>query len=177
MEIHDVRTISSWPAQKMAPFLRTRYKRTTFSGSLFALPCPCEIWPSPQTKNGWPLLASKPAALSSSGCRLTRISELVVKIVHVHDMSRVLYLRQQSKPVKHLSFHPNGSYIAVSCSDGLIYVYSLSKEEPELIRKIDGLIRGLETDVEASSKVAWHPDGRAFAAPTATRGIAGLSEC
>lgn len=87
------------------------------------------------------------------------------------DMTRVLYLREQSKPVKHLSFHPKGSHITVSCSDGLIYVYSLSKEEPELLKKVDGLIRSLETDAEASSRVAWHPDGRAFAAPTATRGV------
>ena len=93
-----------------------------------------------------------------------------MKIINVKDMTRVLYLREQSKPVKHLSFHPKGSHIAVSCSDGLIYVYSLSKEEPELLKKVDGLIRSLETDAEASSRVAWHPDGRAFAAPTVTRG-------
>lgn len=28
----------------------------------------------------------------------------------------------------------------------------------------------METDAEASSKVLWHPDGRAFAAATPTRG-------
>ncbi|KAI9831243.1 MAG: hypothetical protein M1819_005171 [Sarea resinae] len=97
--------------------------------------------------------------------------ELVVKVVNTEDMNRVLYLREQAKPVKHLSFHPNGSYIAVSCADGKVYIYSLSKEEPELVKKVDGLIRALETDVEASSKVVWHPDGRAFAAPTNTRGM------
>ncbi|KAI9873992.1 MAG: hypothetical protein M1830_010314 [Pleopsidium flavum] len=86
-------------------------------------------------------------------------------------MSRVLYLRDQQKPVKHLSFHPSGSYLALSCTDGIIYIYSLSTEEPELVRKIDGLIRTLETDAEASSRAVWHPDGRALAAPTATRDI------
>ncbi|KAH0565624.1 hypothetical protein GP486_000982 [Trichoglossum hirsutum] len=96
--------------------------------------------------------------------------ELVVKVVNTRDMSRVLYLREQSKPVKHLAFHPSGSYLAVSCSDGLVYVYSLSTEDPQLVKKVDGLIRSLETDEEASSRIIWHPDGTALAAPTATRG-------
>jgi chromosome transmission fidelity protein 4 len=98
-------------------------------------------------------------------------SELTVKLVDVNDPSRVRYLRDQVKPVKHLSFHPSGLYIALSASDGALYVYSLSKEEPELLKKVDGLIRALETDSEASSKAVWHPDGRAFAAPTAARGL------
>ena len=36
---------------------------------------------------------------------------------------------------------------------------------------MDGLIRSLTTESETSSKAIWHPDGRAFAAPTATRDI------
>ncbi|KZF20612.1 WD40 repeat-like protein [Xylona heveae TC161] len=101
--------------------------------------------------------------------------ELVVKVVNTQDMTRVLYLREQSKPVKHLSFDPSGTYIALSCSDGVIFVYSLSTEEPALVKKVDGLIRNLETDAEASSRVAWHPDGRAFAAPTPTKDIQVMS--
>ena len=52
-----------------------------------------------------------------------------------------------------------------------MYVYSLVDNEPELVRAVDGLIRTLEPDSEISSKVVWHPDGRVFAAPTATRDI------
>lgn len=98
-------------------------------------------------------------------------SELDVKIVNIIDTYRVLYLRGLPKPAKHISFDPSGSYIAASCTDGVIYVYSLSKEEPELVRKLDGLIRSLEIESESSSRAIWHPDGRAFAAPTATRDI------
>ena len=98
-------------------------------------------------------------------------SELEVKLVDVQDMTRVRHLRQQTKAVKHLSFHPSGMHLAVSCSDGILYVYSLGREEPELVTKIDGLIRSLETDHQATSKAVWHPDGRAFAVPTATRGV------
>lgn len=86
-------------------------------------------------------------------------------------MTKVIYLREHSKPAKHVSFHPSGSYIAVSCTDGMIYNYSLSTEEPEMLRRVDGVIRSLETDAEISSRAIWHPDGRAFAAPTATRDI------
>jgi chromosome transmission fidelity protein 4 len=102
--------------------------------------------------------------------------ELVVKIVRTNDTSSVMYLRQQLKPVKHLSFDPSSQYIALSCTDGFIYVYSLMDDVPDLVRKIDGLIRSVETDDEISSKVAWHPDGRAFAAPTATRDIQVMSK-
>ena len=90
-------------------------------------------------------------------------------------MTNILFLREQPKPVKHLTFHPSGSYIAASCTDGIIYVYSMTSTTPELVKKIDGLIRPLETDLEASSRAIWHPDGRAFAAPTATRDIQVMS--
>ena len=86
-------------------------------------------------------------------------------------MTRVLYLRDQPKSAKHLMFDPSGTYLAVSCIDGIIYIYSLSTEEPELLRKVDGIIQALEPDSEISSKAVWHPDGRAFAAPTATRDV------
>ena len=90
-------------------------------------------------------------------------------------MTNVLYLRDHPKPAKHVSFHPSGSYLAISCTDGIIYIYSLTTEEPELVRKVDGVIRSLETEAEPSSQVIWHPDGRAFAAPTATRDIQVIS--
>lgn len=84
-------------------------------------------------------------------------------------MTRVLFLREQKRPVKHVSFDHSGSNLAVSCSDGIVYIYSISHEEPKLVKRLDGVIKMLETDSEASSKVIWHPDGRALAAPTATR--------
>ena len=97
--------------------------------------------------------------------------ELEIKIVDTRDMTRVLYIRDLPKPPKHLSFHPSGSHLAVSCTDGIVYVYSVTTEDPTLSRKFDGLIRRLEPDDEKSSKAIWHPDGRAFATPTATRDV------
>jgi len=52
----------------------------------------------------------------------------------------------------------------------MIYMYSLSSEQPQLIKRIDGMIGMIQADSETSIRVAWHPDGRAWAVPTQTRG-------
>ncbi|KAF2003030.1 WD40 repeat-like protein, partial [Amniculicola lignicola CBS 123094] len=101
--------------------------------------------------------------------------ELVVKVVNTKNMSQIQVLRDQPRAVKHVSFDTSGSRLAVSCTDGNIYVYSLSSEEPNMIKKVGGMIKSLENDAEASSKVLWHPDGRAFATPTAGREIQVMS--
>lgn len=101
---------------------------------------------------------------------LTHPSELEVKVVNTRDMSQVLYCRDQLGPVKSVSFDYSGSLLAVSCTDGIVYIYSISSEQPQLLKRIDGLIPMLESDVEASTKVYWHPDCRAFAAATASKG-------
>ena len=103
-------------------------------------------------------------------------SELTVKIVDTSDPYRLLYLRDLPKPAKHLTFDPSGTYIAASCTDGIIYIYRLSTEEPELIRKVDGVVKRLEMESEASCRAIWHPDGRAWAAPTPTRDIQVISD-
>jgi chromosome transmission fidelity protein 4 len=99
------------------------------------------------------------------------ISELTVKVVKVDDMTQVKYLREQTKGAKHVTFDPSGRHVAVSGTDGILYIYSLQEEEPELVRKLDGVIRRLEPDADATSKAVWHPDGTAFAVAEATRDI------
>ena len=83
----------------------------------------------------------------------------------------LLYLRDQLRPVKSVSFDHSGALLAVSCTDGVVYVYSLSSEEPQLVKRVDGLISLLDSESEASAKIAWHPDGRAFGAPNALNGM------
>lgn len=87
-------------------------------------------------------------------------------------MTKVKYLREQAKGTKHITFDPNGRFVAVSCTDGVVYLYSMDNEEPELLRKLDGVIRRLEPEDEATARVAWHPDGTAFATAEATRDVA-----
>lgn len=90
-------------------------------------------------------------------------------------MTKVRTLRDQPRAVKHVSFDKKGDHLAVSCTDGNIYVYRLDGAEPEMIKKVDGMIKSLETESESSSKVLWHPDGRAFATPTALRDVQVMS--
>ncbi|KAA8894235.1 WD40-repeat-containing domain protein [Sphaerosporella brunnea] len=117
-------------------------------------------------------LPARDVALSPDGAWVATASDdRVVKIVNLTETTRTLSLRAQSNSNKHVAYHPSGNYISVSCSDGIIYVYSLTSEEPELIQKVDGIIKRVEPEDEVSAKVAWCPDGRAFAAPTATRDI------
>ncbi|RYP89366.1 hypothetical protein DL770_004428 [Monosporascus sp. CRB-9-2] len=102
--------------------------------------------------------------------------ELTVKLVRTGDNSEIRHLNEHNKPTKHLTFDPKGNTIALSCTDGIVYVYSLTSEQPELIRRVDGIIGALDAESETSSKVSWHPDGRAFAAPTPTRDIQVISK-
>jgi chromosome transmission fidelity protein 4 len=90
-------------------------------------------------------------------------------VVNTKDMSQVTYLREHSRSAKHVSFDVSGSTIAVSSIDGMVYMYSLSSEQPQLLKRIDGLIKVLDNDTESSGHVVWHPDGRAFATPTSTK--------
>jgi chromosome transmission fidelity protein 4 len=102
--------------------------------------------------------------------------ELSVKIVNTQDISQVKYLREHARAVRNVSFDPQGRLVALSGTDGIVYVYSLTAEEPELIRKVDGVIGAVDTDTENSTRAAWHPDGRAFAVPTPMRDIQIISK-
>jgi WD40 repeat protein len=95
--------------------------------------------------------------------------ELEVKVVNTRDMEKVMYLRDMVRPVKHVSFDVSGTMLAASSTDGIAYMYSLSSEQPVLVKRADGLIKVVETDSETTSKCYWHPDGRAFAVGTAAR--------
>ena len=102
--------------------------------------------------------------------------ELQVKIVSTEDMTKVRHLREHARAARHVSFDPSARLAAVSCTDGIIYVYSLTAEEPELIRKVDGIIGAVDGEAEASTRAEWHPDGRAFAVPTPMRDIQVVSK-
>lgn len=127
-------------------------------------------------KIGWQSQASMYDSQFNTLCIADVVgSELVVKIVNVQDMTIVKCLREQTQGAKHVSFDPSGRYVAVSCLDGIIYVYSFIDPNLKLEKRIDGIIRKLEPGSEITSQVCWHPDGRAFAAVEATKDIAVVS--
>lgn len=102
--------------------------------------------------------------------------ELTVKVVNTGDITQVRHLREHGKPARHVSMDPQSRLVALSGTDGIVYVYSLTSDEPELIRKVDGVIGAIDGESSVSTKVAWHPDGRAFAVPTPTRDIQIISK-
>lgn len=101
--------------------------------------------------------------------------EIKVKIVKRSDIEQIHVIGNLPKPAKHVSFDPKGSWLACSCTDGKIYLYSLSGTEPTFVRAIDGVIPRLDTTEDASSKCMWHPTGDIFACATASREIAIVS--
>ncbi|KAI1439085.1 minichromosome loss protein [Xylaria sp. CBS 124048] len=105
--------------------------------------------------------------------------ELTAKIVRTNDNSKLRHLRAHNKPTKHLTFDTKGQTVSLACTDGVIYVYDLSGEDtddPELIRRVDGVIGTVDTESEISTKIIWHPDGRAFGVPIPTRDIQVVSK-
>lgn len=102
--------------------------------------------------------------------------ELTVKLVSIADGIELRTLKEHNVPTKHLAFDPKGSLLALSGTDGIIYIYSLTADHPELIRKVDGVIDRVETEAESCTRAAWHPDGRAFAVATPTRAIQVVSK-
>jgi chromosome transmission fidelity protein 4 len=102
--------------------------------------------------------------------------ELTVKVVNTQDIKQLRHLNEHGRAARSVSLDPNGRIAALSCVDGIIYIYSLTADQPELIHKVDGVIGAGEADSEASVKAVWHPDGRAFAVATPTRDIQVISK-
>lgn len=98
--------------------------------------------------------------------------EVEVKLVNRLDIEKIHTLRDHTKPVKHVSYDPTGSYLAASCTDGKIYIYDVQNtSQPRLHNTVDGLIQRLDGADEATSKAVWHPLGGVFACASASREI------
>lgn len=93
-----------------------------------------------------------------------------MKVVNTSNSERLHYLREQSKPVKHVSYDPTGAFLAASCTDGNIYIYDMTTDQPHLVHRVDGLIPAVDMESDTRTEAVWHPDGRAFAVATQTRG-------
>lgn len=98
-------------------------------------------------------------------------SEHVVKVVKIND-GKVIHLRDQPKSAKNVSWAGSTEeLLTVSSTDGNIYVYQINNwEEASLVTTIQALLKPVESDADTSVKAVWHPDGRAFAVATPTRG-------
>lgn len=94
-----------------------------------------------------------------------------MKIVNV-ETGDVIYARDHSKPVKHVSWCPTGELLlTLSCTDGSIYAYEVRDKEAFLVKKLPAIINALETDADQTTRAVWHPDGKAFAVSLPIRGL------
>ncbi|KAF2640562.1 WD40 repeat-like protein [Massarina eburnea CBS 473.64] len=97
-------------------------------------------------------------------------SVLLVNTGGRHERQIKTLTEHEGSP-KHVAFNTTGSQLAVSSTNGSVYIYSLASSTPKLVKKVDGIIKRLDHDAEAISRALWHPDGRAFAVPTPLREI------
>jgi chromosome transmission fidelity protein 4 len=123
-------------------------------------------------ENGW---ESQASMTPLENLDRTYSRETNAKVVNTISPSRVMILRGHSKSVKHITFHPNGNIVTTSCSDGSIYVFSITSEEASLVKKIEGIIPAVDVESETCAKAVWHPDGTVFAAPTQSKGALSFS--
>ena len=101
----------------------------------------------------WIAVASEYVQNTHTYNQADRHSELSVSVVNTKDMTKVRTLRDQPRAVKHVSFDKKGEHLAVSCTDGNIYMYNLVGDQPEMIKKVDGMIKSVETESESCAKV------------------------
>lgn len=90
-------------------------------------------------------------------------------------MEQVKILSDHPNVVKHLTYSPDGKYLAASCVDGTIYVYINEDDHVLLSKTVEGIIRPLKGEDHETSECVWHPDSRTFACPSKTKDIATVS--
>lgn len=82
-------------------------------------------------------------------------------------------MRDLPAAVKHLSFDPSGTILAIALQNGDIRIHTFDSATSTISdaeKVLSGLGRKLDGEDQASARIIWHPDGRAFGVPTATRG-------
>ncbi|KAK8847432.1 hypothetical protein IAR55_005290 [Kwoniella newhampshirensis] len=97
--------------------------------------------------------------------------DLLVKIVHVKDTTRVALLSDNNKSVRSATWDPTGKYLTTASCDGKLKVYDTSGSTPVCLKIMEGVIASSESDSTTSCYAQWHPSGAYFAVPTRTNDI------
>ncbi|WVQ98084.1 hypothetical protein IAU59_005206 [Kwoniella sp. CBS 9459] len=97
--------------------------------------------------------------------------DLLVKIVHVKDTSRVSLLSDNVKSVRSATWDPSGKYLTTASCDGKLKIYDTSGSTPICLKIMEGIIASSESDSTTSCYAQWHPAGNYFAVPTRTNEI------
>ncbi|WVQ83266.1 hypothetical protein IAT38_005405 [Cryptococcus sp. DSM 104549] len=111
-------------------------------------------------------------SLDKAGERVAICSDdLLVKIVHVKDNTRVVTLTD-NKPVRSATWEPAGKYLTTASCDGKLKVYDTSGLTPLCVKVFEGVLAPSDSESETSCYAQWHPSGAYFAVPARTSDIA-----
>jgi chromosome transmission fidelity protein 4 len=67
-------------------------------------------------------------------------SELSVKLVDIEDNTKIIILNGHKRGVRKATWHPSGSLLATSGSDGNIIVWDVSEDQAKQANIIEGVI-------------------------------------
>ncbi|KAL4254294.1 hypothetical protein ABKN59_002914 [Abortiporus biennis] len=119
-------------------------------------------------------------AINPKGTRAAVTSdELEVKIVDLHDITKVSVLKGHKKGVRKATWHPSGALLTTCGQDGKIIVWDVSEDEPKEITTIEGIIptiSNLESEeMEHDCSAIWHNSGQHFYVATRTNELISIS--
>lgn len=63
-----------------------------------------------------------------------------MKLVDIEDNSKIILLNGHSRGVRKATWHPSGSLLTTSGSDGTIIVWDVSEDTPKQEKVIEGVI-------------------------------------
>ncbi|GAA95402.1 uncharacterized protein L969DRAFT_92534 [Mixia osmundae IAM 14324] len=111
--------------------------------------------------------------LSGTKCAIGS-DDMMIKIIDVRDVTIIQQFTGHEKPVRDVSWSPDGSLLITSSSDGTVRVWDVanSPEDPRCVHTFEGLItKALPEDSTASVEAVWHPSGQYFVISNKTHDI------
>ncbi|EIN11865.1 hypothetical protein PUNSTDRAFT_63079 [Punctularia strigosozonata HHB-11173 SS5] len=109
-----------------------------------------------------------------------------VKLIDLDNTSSICLLSGHSRGVRRSTWHPSGSILATSGSDGLLILWDTSSSKvspnapPSILHKIDGIIPKV-VDTESPEfmhdcSAVWHPSGSSFFVASRTHDVVQISK-
>ncbi|KAH7923714.1 WD40 repeat-like protein [Leucogyrophana mollusca] len=125
-------------------------------------------------------VAVRSLAVDPRGRRVAVTSdELSVKLIDLEEVTKVTTLSAHKRGVRKVTWHPSGSLLTTSGSDGSIIVWDVSEDEAKVEKTIEGVIPAV-ADTQSPEflhdcSAVWHTSGQYFFAASRTHEIVTIS--
>jgi chromosome transmission fidelity protein 4 len=73
-------------------------------------------------------------------------SDLLVKIVHIKDATRITLLSDNARPVRSAAWDPTGKFLVTAGCDGKLKIYDTSSSTPVNVKIMEGVIGPSEAE-------------------------------